>query len=125
VPRFRRLANAVVGRISSRTRPLFRIGEKEPGNERLNEAITAYREALKEYSRERAPLDWARTKMNLGAALEALGAREDGTVRLIDAIAAYREALQENTKVRAPALWAMTQLSLGNALLECSVQGRS
>jgi hypothetical protein len=37
-------------------------GEKEPGNDGLNEAITAYREALKEYSRERAPLDWARTR---------------------------------------------------------------
>ncbi len=70
----------------------------------------------KEYTSERAPLDWARTQMNLGAALETLGVREEGTARLTDAIAVYREALEVDTKTRAPALWAMTHFSLGSAL---------
>jgi hypothetical protein len=42
-------------------------------------AVAANREALKEWTRERVPLDWARTQGNLGTALEMLGERESGT----------------------------------------------
>jgi hypothetical protein len=55
--------------------------------------MAAYREALKEYTRERVPLDWARTQNNLGAALGTLGKREAGTKRLEEAAKAYRTAL--------------------------------
>ena len=79
-------------------------------------AVAAYREALKEYTRERVPLDWAMTQMNLGNALFSLGARESGTDRLNEAVAAYREALKERTRERVPLDWAMTQMNLGNAL---------
>ncbi len=47
-------------------------------DERLEEAVTAYRAALEENTRERVPLDWAMTQMNLGNALEILGERETG-----------------------------------------------
>ena len=50
-------------------------GERESGTARLEEAVAAYREALKEYTRERAPLDWAATQNNLGATLFTLGER--------------------------------------------------
>jgi hypothetical protein len=43
------------------------------------EAVLAYREALKEYTRERVPLDWAMTQNNLGNALFSLGKRDSGT----------------------------------------------
>jgi len=33
---------------------------------KLEEEVAAYREALKELTRERAPLDWAMTQNNLG-----------------------------------------------------------
>jgi hypothetical protein len=33
---------------------------------RLEEAVAAYRDALKERTRERVPLDWAGTQNNLG-----------------------------------------------------------
>jgi hypothetical protein len=46
-----RLEEAVLGRA------LFRLGERESGAERLMEAIAAYREALQEYTRDRALLD--------------------------------------------------------------------
>src|SRR5689334_11172666 len=36
----------------------------------------------------RAPLDWARTQVSLGAALEVLGERECGTARLEQAVEA-------------------------------------
>src|SRR5215831_13957950 len=38
------------------------LGERESGTAKLEEAIAAYREALKELSRERVPLDWAATQ---------------------------------------------------------------
>jgi tetratricopeptide (TPR) repeat protein len=92
------------------------FGEQAGDSPALEEAITAYREALKEYTRERVPLDWAMTQNNLGNALQRLGEREAGTARLEEAVAAYREALKEYTRERVPLDWAMTQNNLGNAL---------
>ena len=37
------------------------LGERESGTGKLEEAVAAYREALKERTRERVPLDWAMT----------------------------------------------------------------
>ena len=73
--------------------------------------MAAYREALKESTRERVPLDWARTQNNLANALVTLGERESGTAKLEEAVAAYREALKEKTRERVPLEWAR---SLGN-----------
>ena len=91
-------------------------GEQSGDASRLEEAVVAYREALKEYTRERVPLDWAMTQNNLGNALGSLGERESGTERLEGAVAAYREALKEYTRERVPLKWAMTQNNLGTAL---------
>jgi hypothetical protein len=49
--------------------------------------------ALSEYTRERAPLDWAMTQNNLGSALRALGERESGTARLEEAVTAWEACL--------------------------------
>jgi tetratricopeptide (TPR) repeat protein len=92
------------------------LGERESGPERLVEAVAAYREALKERTRERVPADWAVTQNNLGNALAILGQRESGTTRLKEAVAAFGEALKERTRERAPLDWATTQNNLGNAL---------
>ena len=73
---------------------LWRLGERESGTARLEEAVAAYRAALKERTRERVPLDWAQTQNNLGIALSRLGERESGTARLEEAVAAYRQALR-------------------------------
>jgi tetratricopeptide (TPR) repeat protein len=71
---------------------LFVLGGRESETAKLNEAVAAYREALKEWTRERGPLAWAATQNNLGSALQALGARESGSAKLNEAVAAYREA---------------------------------
>jgi tetratricopeptide (TPR) repeat protein len=92
------------------------VGEREAGTATLEQAVAAYREALKEYTRERVPLDWAATQNNLGTALRTLGKREAGTARLEEAVAAYREALKERTRERVPPDWARTQINLGLAL---------
>ena len=78
---------------------LWRLGEREGGTARLEEAVSAYREALKEQTRERVPLDWAMTQNNLGNALLELGNRESETGRLEEALSAYREALKKEPAI--------------------------
>ena len=80
------------------------LGERESGTARLEGAVSAYRDALQEFTRERVPLDWASIQLNLGNALRALGERESGTARLDEAITAYRDALKEFTRARATLL---------------------
>jgi tetratricopeptide (TPR) repeat protein len=102
--------------MSAHGRTLYLIGEQGGDNESLDRSIVAYRAALEEFTRERMPLEWATTQMNLGTALWTLGARETGTERLEEAVTAYRAALEERTRERVPLDWAMTQNNLGNAL---------
>jgi tetratricopeptide (TPR) repeat protein len=83
---------------------------------RLEEAVTAERSALEKYTRERVPLQWARTQNSLGLALARLGEQEGGTARLKEAVAAYRAALDELTRDRVPFEWAVIQNNLGVAL---------
>ena len=92
------------------------LGDRDRRNEALQEAVAAYREALKERTRERVPLVWAATQNNLGDALRVLGERESGKGRLEEAVAAYREALKERTRERVPLVWAATENNLGDAL---------
>src|SRR5271163_1648148 len=61
---------------------LFRLGDLEGGTERYDEAIVAFREALKERTRKWVPLQWAVTQGWLASALQRLGEREIGTTRL-------------------------------------------
>jgi tetratricopeptide (TPR) repeat protein len=68
------------------------LGWREGGTARLEEAVAAYRDALRECTRGRVPLQWAMTQNNLGTALRTLGERESGTARLEEAVAAYRDA---------------------------------
>ena len=54
---------------------LLRLGERESGTARLEEAVTAYRAALEERTRERVPLDWAVCTGNQGVAPMLLAER--------------------------------------------------
>jgi tetratricopeptide (TPR) repeat protein len=85
------------------------LGARQSGRAKLEEAVAAYREALKERTRDRVPLSWARVQNNLGTALRALGERESGTAKFEKAVTAYREALKEWTRERVPLDWATTQ----------------
>ena len=96
---------------------LARDGEESGKNASLVGSIALYRKVLNEFTRARAPLQWAGTQINLGVALEILGERESATGRgSISQSPAYPEALKELTRARAPLDWAMTQNNLGNAL---------
>jgi hypothetical protein len=54
---------------------LSRLGERESGTTKLEEAVVAYREALREWTRERLPLNWATSFGNEGVALMLLAER--------------------------------------------------
>ena len=41
---------------------LANLGERETGTERLEQAVEAYTDALKEYTRDRVPFQWALTQ---------------------------------------------------------------
>ena len=53
----------------------MRLGERESGTKRLEQAVAAFTEALKERTRERVPLDWVATQNNLGRAIQILRER--------------------------------------------------
>jgi hypothetical protein len=63
----------------------------------LGEAVATYRAALKVYTREQFPQNWATTQNNLGNALnnQAEWSERAEAVRLLsEAVAAYRSALE-------------------------------
>jgi hypothetical protein len=76
---------------------LEHLGNRETGTTHLEEAVTAYRAALEEETRERVPLVLAITQVNLGSALEKLGERSSGTTLLGD-------AQRQPNRVRSPGL---------------------
>jgi tetratricopeptide (TPR) repeat protein len=116
----------------------------EEGIRLLGEAATAYREALKGFTREQSllalgdsvdgralrprekgrrtfsPHDWARTQNDLGVILALQGERlsgEDGMRLLDEAVTAYREALNVfKPDSQLSRNWAETHSNLSNAL---------
>ena len=83
---------------------------------RLEADIAAMRDRLQTLSNERNSLDWARTQVHLGVALETLGMREGGTARLREAVSAFDEALKEFSREGVPLDWARTQTNIGTTL---------
>jgi len=95
---------------------LYRQGDEFGDNVALVSAIDHYRTVLLLLPRERVPLQWATTQMNLGIALATLGLRESGTAKLEESVTAFCEASKEWTRERVPLDWAKTQMNLGTAL---------
>ena len=73
---------------------LFRLGERESGTGKLEEAIAAYREALKEHTRERYPLDWAGTLGNEALALMLLAERRQDAAMAAAALSQINKAVE-------------------------------
>ena len=78
------------------------IAEREEGTARLEDAVAAYRAALKVLTPGRRPLDWAKTQNSLGAALSTLGGREEGTAHLEESVAVYQAALEVYVRDELP-----------------------
>ncbi|WP_448605285.1 tetratricopeptide repeat protein [Thermoflexus hugenholtzii] len=88
--------------------------------EALGKAIAAYGEALRFYTPEAAPLDYARTQHNLGLAYQRLAAHEDPVGNLRKAMVAYEETLRFYTPEAAPLDYTRTQNNLGIAYWQLS-----
>ena len=97
---------------------LLKLGARESGRTRLEEALAILRLVLKEFTPETAPFDWSAAQANLGVALKTLSERVSGSGWLEEAVAVYRAALKEGMRERDPSLWASTQHNLGNALAQ-------
>jgi tetratricopeptide (TPR) repeat protein len=87
---------------------LFRQGDERGDNAALHSSIETCGNALAEYPRLLAPLEWAMTEIPIGAALSTLGERESGTMRLEEAVLTFRAALEEGTHERTLFSWAAT-----------------
>jgi len=100
----------------------FRLGlayyERRAGErgQNLARAIACYEQALRFWTPESAPLDYAMTQNNLGTAYAGLPTGERGQ-NLARAIACYEQALRFWTPESAPLDYATTQNNLGNAYL--------
>lgn len=101
---------------------LGQLGSREPGSARMEEAESAYRDALDVLRREQAPVFWATVQNNLGNVLLNLGEREPGTSRLEAAVTAFSLSLEERRRDVLPKEWAATQANLGNALQALGVR---
>lgn len=68
---------------------LSTLGARESGMARLEEAVAAFRAALEELTRDRVPLNWAVTQVNLAQALATIdrrrGRRSDVALSTLDA----------------------------------------
>ena len=98
---------------------LFRLGERESGTARLEEAVIAYREALKERTRERAPLDWAFSFGNGGVTLLLLAERRGDAAMAETAlrqINAAFETMRDSGNTRMAAYYEQ-QLSRARAIV--------
>lgn len=93
------------------------LGERESNSAKLTSAVDAFRQALVERTRDRVPIKWAMTQMNLGNALKFLGKRTGNTDSLREAVEAYEAALEELTQATLPKEWARTLMNLGVVLV--------
>jgi hypothetical protein len=73
---------------------LWTLGERESGTAKLEEAVAAYRESLKEKTRERVPLDWARSLGSEGVALVLLAERRGDAAMAETALAQITTAFE-------------------------------
>jgi hypothetical protein len=82
---------------------------------KIAEVVAAYRAALEECTRERAPLDWARLQRALGLALQVLGGHRNDPAMIEAAVLAFGAALSEKARLPLPERVHACE-SLGNAL---------
>jgi len=100
------------------------LGAREENREYLGAAVTAYRAALQEMTRQQRPLVWAETQSKLAATLYKLGEHDSDTARMEEAIVAYGEALKEYIPESMAVQWATTTGNQGMALRDVAFRRR-
>ena len=101
---------------------LWRLGLRELGTARLEEAVATFRSVLRVNvnAEKEERLDWAMTQHKLGKALCGLAKREEGTERWKEAVVAFESAQTVITEREHQKEWAKIQHNLAIALLELS-----
>ncbi|MGA7655241.1 MAG: hypothetical protein WCA96_00455 [Methylocella sp.] len=74
------------------------LGVRESGTVRLEDAVSAYRDALQEFTRARVPLRWATVQMDLASLYCALFDNGAQPKHFDDALEAIDRALEEYRK---------------------------
>jgi tetratricopeptide (TPR) repeat protein len=77
------------------------LGVRESGTGRLEDAVSAYREALQKFTRARVLLRWATVQMKLASVYCALFDKGAQPNHLDDALEAIDRALEEYRKAKA------------------------
>lgn len=95
---------------------LKKLGEHLGQGEMLEEAASAYRAALTEWTLAEDRVNWAAAKNNLANLLRTLGERRGDENLLEQAIDAYRAVMMERSRKKVPLDWALAQNNLGLAL---------
>jgi hypothetical protein len=84
---------------------LWKLGARESGTARLEEAVAAYRAALQERTRERIPLQWAASNGNQGIAMMLIADRTSNAA-LAETAVQEIEATYETTSSSGQMVWA-------------------
>ena len=85
------------------------------GTEGSEQAVAAFRAALKERTPQEVPLDWAKSQTALGNALFVLSEREPETEHLEEAVVVYRSVLTVSPD-DAPSSRTLVRRNLARAL---------
>ena len=86
------------------------------GQEQLDKAVMAYREAEKQVPKESQPLAWARIQNSLAAVLQAQGQKKKDPMLLRKAAVTYSTVTANLSATAHANDWAMANIHLGKAL---------
>ncbi|MFH2018200.1 MAG: caspase family protein [Pseudomonadota bacterium] len=103
---------------------LRRLGEREPGTESLDRAVSLLREALASADRDADPVLWGEMQQTFGKALVRIGERRSDPQPLTEAVTAFENALSTRSPDKSAEAWAESQHVLGAALATLGVRDR-
>ncbi len=99
------------------------IGQRRKGTRYLEDAIDAFREALRLFNPELTPMQWANAQNGLGNALGWLGQRSADDALLKQSIEAFEQVLARQSEQLCPHDWATTMNNMAAVLLSLGRKG--
>lgn len=100
------------------------VSEGEEIQDRFQQSVSAYRQALMVHTRDKLPQSWAKTQNALATAIseQAFASSEPERSRLLEeSVSLIRLALEVRTREVSPHDWAMAKVHLGSSLREMAL----
>ncbi len=97
---------------------LSNLGRFTGDRDLLEDAITAYEDALELVSRRKKPLDWAEATNNLAGVHVDVANLEENDESLQTALKLYQQALKRRPRKKEPVLWGKSQNNIGATYLQ-------